>query len=94
MDEAVSDAAARREAEVGRSCPGRGAAFFTLLRRAGTSGDTARKRGLRLSSAALRAALRPGHEIAAAVLGGIGTIAIALLWMKLFPTLRHVETLE
>jgi hypothetical protein len=54
----------------------------------------ARKRGPRLSSAALRAALRPGHEIAAAVLGGIGTIAIALLWMKLFPTLRHVETLE
>src|SRR6187399_2033291 len=30
----------------------------------------------------------------AAVLGGVGTIAIALLWMKLFPTLRHVEKLE
>jgi MFS family permease len=30
----------------------------------------------------------------AAVLGGIGTIAIALLWMKLFPTLRDVERLE
>ncbi len=30
----------------------------------------------------------------AAVLGGIGTIAIALLWMKLFPTLRDVEKLE
>jgi Transmembrane secretion effector len=30
----------------------------------------------------------------AAVLGGVGTIAIALLWMKLFPTLRHVERLE
>ena len=29
----------------------------------------------------------------AAVLGGIGTIAIALLWMKLFPTLRDVERL-
>ena len=30
----------------------------------------------------------------AAVLGGVGTVAIALLWMKLFPTLRHVERLE
>jgi MFS family permease len=30
----------------------------------------------------------------AAVLGGAGTIAIALLWMKLFPTLRDVERLE
>ncbi|MBR0798110.1 MFS transporter [Bradyrhizobium jicamae] len=30
----------------------------------------------------------------AAVLGGLGTIAIALLWMKLFPTLRNVEKLE
>ncbi len=32
--------------------------------------------------------------VPAAVLGGVGTIAIALLWMKLFPTLRHVEKLE
>jgi MFS family permease len=32
--------------------------------------------------------------VPAAVLGGIGTIAIALLWMKLFPTLRDVEKLE
>jgi MFS family permease len=32
--------------------------------------------------------------IPAAVLGGVGTIAIALLWMKLFPTLREVEKLE
>jgi hypothetical protein len=32
--------------------------------------------------------------IPAAVLGGVGTIAIALLWMKLFPTLRDVEKLE
>jgi MFS family permease len=32
--------------------------------------------------------------VPAAVLGGVGTIAIALLWMKLFPTLRHVERLE
>ena len=30
----------------------------------------------------------------AALLGGIGTIAIALLWMKLFPSLRDVERLE
>ena len=30
----------------------------------------------------------------AAALGGLGTIAIALLWMKLFPTLRNVEKLE
>jgi len=30
----------------------------------------------------------------AAVLGGVGTIAIALLWMKLFPALRKVERLE
>jgi MFS family permease len=30
----------------------------------------------------------------AAVLGGIGTVAVALLWMKLFPTLRDVEELE
>jgi hypothetical protein len=30
----------------------------------------------------------------AAVLGGIGTIAVALLWMRLFPTLRKVERLE
>jgi len=32
--------------------------------------------------------------VPAAVLGGVGTIAIALLWMKLFPTLRDVEQLE
>jgi MFS family permease len=30
----------------------------------------------------------------AAVLGGVGTIAIALIWMKLFPALRDVERLE
>jgi hypothetical protein len=30
----------------------------------------------------------------AAVLGGVATVAIALLWMKLFPTLRQVEMLE
>jgi MFS family permease len=30
----------------------------------------------------------------AAVLGGVATVAIALLWMKLFPTLRDVERLE
>ena len=32
--------------------------------------------------------------VPAAVLGGAGTIAIALLWMKLFPSLRKVERLE
>jgi MFS family permease len=32
--------------------------------------------------------------VPAAVLGGLGTIAIALLWMKLFPALRQVERLE
>ncbi len=32
--------------------------------------------------------------VPAAVIGGIGTIAVALLWMKLFPTLRNVERLE
>jgi MFS family permease len=30
----------------------------------------------------------------AVVLGGVGTIAVALLWMKLFPALRHVDGLE
>jgi MFS family permease len=30
----------------------------------------------------------------AALLGGIGTIAVALLWMKLFPALRDVERLQ
>jgi MFS family permease len=32
--------------------------------------------------------------VPAAVLGGVGSIAIALLWMKLFPSLRKVERLE
>src|SRR5215475_8381880 len=32
--------------------------------------------------------------VPSAVLGGVGTIAIALLWMKLFPSLRKVERLE
>ncbi|HVX78657.1 MAG TPA: MFS transporter [Bradyrhizobium sp.] len=30
----------------------------------------------------------------AAVLGGVATVAIALLWMRLFPSLRQVEKLE
>jgi MFS family permease len=29
-----------------------------------------------------------------AVLGGVATVAVALLWMKLFPSLREVERLE
>jgi MFS family permease len=32
--------------------------------------------------------------VPAAALGGIGTIVVALLWMKLFPSLRDVEWLE
>ena len=32
--------------------------------------------------------------VPAAVIGGVGTIAVALLWMRLFPTLRSVERLE
>lgn len=32
--------------------------------------------------------------VPAAALGGLGTILVALLWMKLFPTLRDVERLE
>jgi MFS family permease len=32
--------------------------------------------------------------VAAAFLGGLGTVFVALLWMKLFPTLRRVERLE
>jgi MFS family permease len=30
----------------------------------------------------------------AAALGGVGTVVVALLWMKLFPTLRDLERLE
>jgi hypothetical protein len=32
--------------------------------------------------------------VPAAVLGGVGTIAVALLWMRIFPELRRVERLE
>jgi hypothetical protein len=32
--------------------------------------------------------------IPAVVLGGVGTVAVALLWMKFFPTLRRVERLD
>ncbi len=32
--------------------------------------------------------------VPAAVLGGLGTIAVALLWMRIFPELRNVERLE
>jgi MFS family permease len=32
--------------------------------------------------------------VPAVILGGVGTIAVALLWMKLFPALRNVEQLE
>ena len=30
----------------------------------------------------------------AALLGGVGTVLVALLWMKLFPALRTLERLE
>lgn len=33
-------------------------------------------------------------ERAAVLLGGVGTVVVALVWMKLFPTLRNVERLE
>jgi hypothetical protein len=33
-------------------------------------------------------------EGAFVVVGGIGTMAVALLWMKLFPTPRRVERLD
>jgi hypothetical protein len=32
--------------------------------------------------------------VPAVVIGGVGTIVVALLWMKLFPTLRNVEKLQ
>jgi hypothetical protein len=32
--------------------------------------------------------------VPAAVLGGVGTIAVALLWMRIFPELTRVERLE
>ncbi len=32
--------------------------------------------------------------VPAVVIGGIGTMAVALLWMKLFPTLRRIERLD
>ena len=32
--------------------------------------------------------------VPAALIGGVGTIVVALLWMRLFPTLRDVEKLE
>lgn len=32
--------------------------------------------------------------VPAAMLGGVGTIVVALLWMKLFPALRDAERLE
>lgn len=32
--------------------------------------------------------------VPAAVIGGLGTIAVALIWMKLFPVLRNMQRLE
>jgi len=28
------------------------------------------------------------------LVGGVGVIAVALLWMKLFPELRRIDTIE
>jgi Glutaredoxin len=43
-----------------------------------------------------RMGIRPRDlgTVPAVVLGGIGTVALALLWMRLFPTLRRVERLD
>jgi len=32
--------------------------------------------------------------VVAAVIGGLGTLAVAVAWMKLFPALRNIERLE
>jgi hypothetical protein len=32
--------------------------------------------------------------VPAVVLGGIGTLAVVLAWMRLFPTLLHADRLE
>jgi hypothetical protein len=32
--------------------------------------------------------------VPAALLGGVATVAVALIWMRLFPSLREVERLE
>jgi len=44
--------------------------------------------------AAVRSLARQLHSWTGTLLGGVGTVAIALLWMKLFPSLRKVERLE
>ena len=38
--------------------------------------------------------LEAGRRLGEICMGGLGTVAVALLWMKLFPTLRRVERLE
>jgi hypothetical protein len=32
--------------------------------------------------------------VPAALLGGVGTVVVALLWMRFFPGLRQLESLE
>jgi uncharacterized protein (DUF2062 family) len=32
--------------------------------------------------------------VPAVLIGGVGTIAVALLWMRLFPSLRATQSLE
>ena len=34
------------------------------------------------------------RAVPATIIGGVGTILVALLWMRLFPALRKVEKLE
>jgi hypothetical protein len=31
--------------------------------------------------------------VPAVLLGGLGSVAVALLWMKMFPSLRHLQRL-
>ena len=35
-----------------------------------------------------------GGVLFSLLVGGIGTIAVALLWMKLFPELRRIDTIQ
>ncbi len=40
------------------------------------------------------APLQPVRRFTSVLVGGIGTIAVALLWMKLFPELRRIDTIQ
>ena len=45
-------------------------------------------RGARLAATAIDGLLQ------AALIGGLGTVLVALLWMRLFPTLKSVQKLD